>query len=34
VVLAAFVAYRFLPATAHDHVDEVDLIDLAPVAGS
>jgi EmrB/QacA subfamily drug resistance transporter len=34
VVLAAFVAYRFLPATARDHVDEVDVIDLAPVAGS
>jgi hypothetical protein len=37
VLVAAFVAYRFLPATAHDSVDAfapVLGVDVAPVAGS
>jgi hypothetical protein len=34
VLAAAFVAYRFLPASAHDAVDDSLVADLQPVAGS
>jgi hypothetical protein len=34
VLVAAFVAYRYLPASAHQVVDEGFRTDLAPVAGS
>ena len=34
VLAAAFVAYRFLPASAHDAVDDRVPTDLQPVAGS